>query len=127
MRTGDVLLDERQGVGDGLVVGQLDLRGDLRKGDRPQGADRLHREEGQVVPAHRARPWTGLFRGRAGELTGIAWVPAVLARKNSVATWERDPGPVRSVDRVGPRVPQGGGVVFDLFGDLTWNALAPPV
>ena len=48
-----VLLDERQGVGDGLVVGQLDLRRDLRWGDRPQGADRLHRGEGQVVPAHR--------------------------------------------------------------------------
>ena len=37
MRTGDVLLDERQGVGDGLVVGQLDLRGDVAGGRPPTG------------------------------------------------------------------------------------------
>ena len=35
----DVVLDERQGVGDGGVVGLLDLRGDLRRRERPQRAD----------------------------------------------------------------------------------------
>ena len=32
-----VLLDERQRVGDGRVVGPFDLRRHLRSGDRPQG------------------------------------------------------------------------------------------
>ena len=47
-----VVLDEGQGVLHGLLVGTLDDRGGLLRGDGPQRRDGLHRGEGQVVAGH---------------------------------------------------------------------------
>ena len=114
-----VLLDERQRVGDGLVVGLLDLRRDLRWGDRPQGADRLHRGEGQVVPGHRGGPRPGQLRDRRRTARGRRrGSRPCSARKNSAATSVRIRARSCGGDRVVARVPQRRGVVLDPLGDL---------
>jgi hypothetical protein len=102
-----VLLDEGQGVGDGVVVGQLDLGRDVRRGDRPQGADGLHRGERQVVPAHRGRAWPGVFGDGPGQLAGVSGVAAVLGPEELRRDLGADPGPIGSSDRVVTGVPQG--------------------
>ena len=113
-----VLLEERQGVGDGLVVGQLDLRRDLRWGDRPQGADRLHRRERQVVPAHRRGPWAGQLRDGPGQLAGVARVPSMIRAEELRGNLGADPGSVLGINGIVARVPERGVVVLDPLGDL---------
>ena len=113
-----VLLDERQGVGDGLVVRLLDLRRDLGWGDRPQGADRLHRGEGQVVPGDRGRAGPGQLRDRTGQLPGVLGVAVVLGAEHLHGDLGADPGPVLRGDRVVAWVTQRGGEVLDPAGDL---------
>ena len=51
-------LEVGERIGDGRVVRLPDQTGDLRRGDRPERRHRLHRAEGQVVPA------TAVCRGR---------------------------------------------------------------
>jgi hypothetical protein len=55
---GGVVLQPLQHVGHRLVVSGLDLLGNLRRGDRPERRDRLHRRERQVIAGDRrgARP-----------------------------------------------------------------------
>ena len=73
-----LLLDEREGVGDGFVVGDLDLRGDLRVGDRPQRGDTLDGREGQVETRDRGGRTTGVAGHRPSQLARIDRGAAIL-------------------------------------------------
>ena len=53
-------LDEGQRVATAAWCACSIVRGDLRRGDRPQRGDRLHRGERQVEPGHRRLPGPGV-------------------------------------------------------------------
>ena len=119
-----VLLDERQRVGDGRVVGPFDLRGDVRRGDRPQGADRLHRGEGQVVPGDRGGPRPGQLGDRRRTARGRRGVPAVLGAEELGGDLGADPRPVL---RPGPGSRAGAPATAAWssirLATSTWNAV----
>ena len=98
-RVQGVRLDEPQRVGDGVAVGELDLRRDLRRGDRPQRAHGLDGGEGQVVPADRGRPRPRVFGDGPGQLAGVDRVPVVFVAEELQRDLGADPGPVRCVER----------------------------
>ena len=81
-----VLLDERQSVLHGGLMGLFDDGRHRRFGDRPQGRDRLHRRERQVIPRDRLGTWPRVFRDLSGQLPGIEGSRPCSARKNSRAT-----------------------------------------
>jgi hypothetical protein len=53
-----MLLNERQRVRHGGLMGPFDRRRHRRFGDRPQRRHRLHRRKRQVETGDRLRPWT---------------------------------------------------------------------
>jgi hypothetical protein len=73
-----MLLDERQSVLDRGLMGPFDHGCHGRVGHRPQGRDRLHRGERQVVTRHCLCPRPRVFRDLSRQLPSIDRVPAVL-------------------------------------------------
>src|SRR5215207_3672802 len=73
-----VLLDERQRVAHGGLVGPFDDGRHPWVGDRPQGRHRLHRRERQVVTRNRLGWWPRVLGDLRRELSSIDWLPAML-------------------------------------------------
>ena len=74
-----LLLDERQRVLHGSLVGLFDRGRHRRVGDRPQSRHRLHRRERQVVTRDRLRAWPRVFRNLSRQLPRIHRLPTMLA------------------------------------------------
>jgi hypothetical protein len=73
------------------VVGILDLPGDLAVGQRPQGRDRLHRREGEVVAGHRRGQLPGGPGEEPGALAVIERGAAVLPGEHLLGQLGADP------------------------------------
>ena len=84
-----VLLDEGQCVRNSCLVGSLDLHRDLRRRDRPQCGDRLHRTEGQVEPGNGGLPRPRVPRQRRRQFSCRRRLAPCSATKNSRAAVER--------------------------------------
>ena len=114
----DLALEHRERRADRGVVGRLDLAGDLRRGERPQRGDRLHRAEGQVVPGDGDLRRPGRGREEAGQLGIVPRRPAVLAGERRGGDGGADPGPLLRGDRRVPRQAAAGVVVAERLRDL---------
>jgi hypothetical protein len=73
-----VAFDEVQRILHGGLVRPLNLRGDVRVGDRPQRRHRLDRGEGQVIAGNRLGPWTRLLSDDGSDLARIDRIAAML-------------------------------------------------
>ena len=73
-----VAFDEAQRILHGSLMRPLDLRGDVRVGDRPQRRHRLDRGEGQVIAGNRLGARTRLLGDGGGDLAGIDRIAAML-------------------------------------------------
>ena len=76
-----MLLDEFQRVLHGRLMGAFDDGRGGRIGDRPQGGDRLHRGERQVIASHRLSARTGVFRNLAGQFSCVHRLAAMLGEE----------------------------------------------
>ena len=61
------------------LMGEFDLCGDVRVGDRPQRRHRLHRGEGQVIAGNGLGARTRLLSDGGGDLASIDRVAAMLS------------------------------------------------
>ena len=113
-----VLLQERQSVADSLVVGQLDLCGDVDGGHRPQGADALDRGERQVVPGHRGGALARVLGDGRCHLPGVGWGAAVLSGEELHRDLGADPRPLVHGQRVVTGVTLSRGEVLHALGNL---------
>jgi hypothetical protein len=73
-----MLLNERQRVLDRGLMGPFDHSRHRRVSDRPQGRDRLHRRERQVIPGNCLCPRPRVFRDLLRQLSGIHRLSAML-------------------------------------------------
>jgi len=87
-------LDEPQRVRDRSLVGAFDACRDVGWRDRPEGADGLHRREGEVVPGDRRRPRTRLPRDLRGQLADVSRGAAVLGQEELPSHLGPDPPPI---------------------------------
>jgi len=113
-----MLLNERQGVLHGGVMGAFDHSRHRRLGDRPQGRHRLHRGERQVIPSHRLCPRPGVFRDLSRQFPGIHRLAAMLGPERLAGYSCPHPGPDCSRQR---RLPRQAGCAVDrgkASGDL---------
>ena len=88
-----MLLDERQRVLDGGLMGPFDRGRHRRIGDRPQGRHRLHRRERQVITRNRLRPRPRIFRDLSRQLPGINRLAAMLGEEELAGPPRSAPGP----------------------------------
>jgi hypothetical protein len=73
-----VAFDEAQRISYGSLMRLLDLRGDVRVGDRPQARHRLNRGEGQVIAGNGLGARPRLLSDGPGDLAGIDRITAML-------------------------------------------------
>ena len=91
-----MLLDEPQRVLHGGLVGAFDDGRHGRISDRPQGGDRLHRGERQVITSDRLGSWPGVFRDLPGQFPGIDRLPAMLGEEELAGHLGPHPRPLSS-------------------------------
>jgi hypothetical protein len=111
-------LDKRQSVLERGLMGPFDHRRHRRFGDRPQGRDRLHRRERQVITSHRLGPRPRVLRDLSHQLSGIHRLPAMLGEEKLAGHLGPHPGPIGSRQ---PRVRRHAGCAVDrrdAFGHL---------
>ena len=92
-----MLLDERQRVLDRGLMGLFDHSRHRRIGDRPQGRDRLHRGERQVIAGNCSVFRPRVFRDLSRQLSGIHRLAAMRAARKTPG--HLGPHPLRSVRR----------------------------
>ena len=100
-----VAFDEAQRILHGSLVRPLDLRGDVRVGDRPQGRHRLHRGEGQVIAGNRLGARTRLLSDSGGDLAGIDRIAAMLGSEELPRHLGADLRPQYRGDRLALQLP----------------------
>ena len=89
-----LVLQVVEGVVDRALVGTFDRGRDRLRGDRPQGADALHRREGQVIAGDRVRPGTRVPGDGRRDLAGVDRVPVKLLPEQLDRDLSADPGAV---------------------------------
>ena len=94
-----VLLDERQSVVDRGLMGPFDHRRHRRISDRPQGRDRLHRRERQVIASNRLCPRPGVFRDLSRQLPRVDRLSAMLGQEELPGHLGPHPRPICSRHR----------------------------
>ena len=77
-------------------MGPFDHGRHRRIGDRPQGRDRLHRGERQVVPGDRLCPRPGVFRDLSRQFPGINRLAAMLGEEELPGHLGPHPRPICS-------------------------------
>ena len=80
-------------------MGLFDHSRHRRIGDRPQGRDRLHRGERQVIPGNRLCSRPRVFRDLSRQLPGIHRLPAMLGQEELPGHLGPHPRPIRSRQR----------------------------
>jgi hypothetical protein len=94
-----MLLDERQSLLDRSLMGPFDHSRDRRFSDRPQGRDRLHRRERQVIACNRLGSWPRVFCDLSRQLPGIDCLPAMLGQEELPGHLGPHPCPICSRQR----------------------------
>jgi hypothetical protein len=74
----------------------FDHRRHRRIGDRPEGRNRLHRGERQVIPGNCVCPRAGVFRDLACEFPGVDWLPTMLGQEEFTGDLSPYPRPLAS-------------------------------
>ena len=113
-----MFLDERQRILNGGLVGPFDDGRQRRVGDRPQGRDRLHRRERQVITRDRLGAWPRFLGDLRGQLPRIDWLPTMLSAEELPCHLSPHPGPVSRRDRGVGRPSDGGVERRDALGHL---------
>ena len=113
-----VLLDERQSILHGGLVGPFNHSRHLRISDRPQRRHRLHRGERQVITRHCLGSRPRVFRDLSRQLPGIDRLSAMLGEEELPGHLGPHPRPIGSRQRSAGR--QAGRAVDrgDAPGDL---------
>ena len=94
-----MLLDKRQSILHGCLVGPVNHSRHRRIGDRPQRRHRLHRRKRQVIPSNGLRPRPRVLRDLSRQLPSINRLPAVLGPEKLAAHLGPHPRPISSRQR----------------------------